>query len=255
MTTTLTFSFIHRPLVPFAHDYAHGDSEPWHEHDCAQLLHTLSGVVRVDTASGCWVVPPGRGVWLPAGTQHSLRITGNVAARTLFIDQLARADLPAGCQIVQITPLLRELIVSSLALAERYAPASRDERIYELILDEIRGMAILPFGLPEPQSETLRRLCQQVREAPGDVWSSSQAAKACSMSERTLNRHFQQQTSLTWREWVRRAKLMEALIRLAQGHSVLRVALELGYGSHSAFSAMFRRVMGVAPSDYFRPLA
>ena len=145
--------------------------------------------------------------------------------------------------------------MSSLALAERYAPASRDERIYELILDEIRGMAILPFGLPEPQSETLRRLCQQVREAPGDVWSSSQAAKACSMSERTLNRHFQQQTSLTWREWVRRAKLMEALIRLAQGHSVLRVALELGYGSHSAFSAMFRRVMGVAPSDYFRPPA
>jgi hypothetical protein len=45
---------------------------------------------------------------------------------------------------------------------------------------------------------------------------------------------------------------MEALVRLAQGHSVLRVALDLGYGSHSAFSAMFRRVMGVAPSDYFR---
>ena len=79
-------------------------------------------------------------------------------------------------------------------------------------------MAILPFGLPEPQSETLRRLCQQVREAPGEAWSSGQAAKACSMSERTLNRHFQQQTSLTWSEWVRRAKLMEALVRLAQGH-------------------------------------
>lgn len=124
MTTTLTFSFIHRPLVPFAHDYAHGDSEPWHEHDCAQLLHTLSGVVRVDTASGCWVVPPGRGVWLPAGTRHSLRITGNVAARTLFIDPLARADLPATCQIVQIAPLLRELILVSLALPESYSPAA-----------------------------------------------------------------------------------------------------------------------------------
>ncbi|GHK57954.1 hypothetical protein KPZU09_76900 [Klebsiella pneumoniae] len=33
-------------------------------------------------------------------------------------------------------------------------------------------MAILPFGLPEPQSETLRRLCQQVREAPGEARSS-----------------------------------------------------------------------------------
>jgi AraC-like DNA-binding protein len=199
-------------------------------------------------------VPPGRGVWLPAGTPHALRMTGNVAARTLFIDPLARADLPASCQIVQITPLLRELIVSSLALAESLSPGSRDERIYELILDEIRGMAVLPFGLPEPQSEALRRLCQKVREAPGEAWSSSRRRKS-SMSERTLNRHFQQQTTLTWSEWVRRAKLMEALVRLAQGHSVLRVALDLGYGSHSAFSAMFRRVMGVAPSDYFRPPA
>lgn len=116
-------------------------------------------------------------------------------------------------------------------------------------------MAVLPFGLPEPQSEALRRLCQKVREAPGEPWSSAEAAKESSMSERTLNRHFQQQTSLTWSEWVRRAKLMEALVRLAQGQSVLRVALDLGYGSHSAFSAMFRRVMGVAPSDYFRPPA
>ncbi len=58
MTTTTTFSFTHRPLVPFSHDYAHGDSEPWHQHDCAQLLHSLTGVVRVDTASGCWVVRP-----------------------------------------------------------------------------------------------------------------------------------------------------------------------------------------------------
>ncbi|HCT5799840.1 AraC family transcriptional regulator [Enterobacter hormaechei] len=229
MTTTTTFSFTHRPLVPFSHDYAHGDSEPWHQHDCAQLLHSLTGVVRVDTASGCWVVPPGRGVWLPAGTQHALRITGNVAARTLFIDPLARADLPATCQIVQISPLLRELI-----------------------LDEIRLMPVLPFHLPEPESEALRHLCQQIRMAPGESWSSAQAAGIVGMSERTLNRHFQQQTGLSYGEWVRRARLLEALVRLAQGQPVLRVALDLGYGSHSAFTAMFRRVMGLSPSDYFR---
>jgi hypothetical protein len=67
----------------------------------------------------------GRGVWLPAGTPHALRITGNVAARTLFIDPLARADLPASCQIVQITPLLRELILVSLTLPESYARQPR----------------------------------------------------------------------------------------------------------------------------------
>lgn len=252
MTSTTAFSFTHRPLVPYAHDYRHGDSEPYHQHDCAQLLHSLSGVVRVDTIAGCWVVPPGRGVWLPAGTQHAIRITGNVAARTLFIDPLARADLPASCQIVQISPLLRELIVASLDLPECYSPGSRDERVYELILDEIRTLPVLPFHLPEPRSESLRQLCQQIRQDPGLTLSSAQAASLTSMSERTLNRHFQQQTGLSYGEWMRRARLVEALLRLAQGQPVLRVALDLGYGSHSAFTAMFRRVMGISPSDYFK---
>ncbi len=113
-------------------------------------------------------------------------------------------------------------------------------------------MPILPFHLPEPQSEALRHLCQQIRQASGESWSSAQAAKLLSMSERTLNRHFQQQTGLSYSEWVRRARLLEALVRLAQGQPVLRVALDLGYGSHSAFTAMFRRVMGISPSDYFK---
>lgn len=91
-------------IVPFSKDYQDGDSEPDHCHNCAQLIHGLSGVVQVNTRVGSWVVPPGRGVWLPAKVEHNLRFSGNVAARTLFVDPLARADLPAQCQVVQISP-------------------------------------------------------------------------------------------------------------------------------------------------------
>lgn len=253
MSTSLQFSFATRPLVPFAHDYLHGDIEPWHSHECAQLLHTLSGVVRVETQRGLWVVPPGRGVWLPAGTQHRLQITGNVAARTLFIDPFARADLPSICQVVQISTLLRELIIVSLTLPESYLAGSRAERIYELILDEIRVISVLPFNLPEPHAAPMQALCQQIKATPGKPWTTALAAEQLNVSERTLLRHFRQQTGLAYGEWVRRARLMEALCRLAQGQSVLRVALDLGYESHSAFSAMFRRIMGVPPGSYFLP--
>lgn len=251
MSTSLQFSFATRPLVPFAHDYSHGAMEPWHSHDCAQLLHTLSGVARVETEQGYWVVPPGRGVWLPAGTRHRLHVTGHVAARTLFIDPFARADLPSVCQVVQVSALLRELIVTSLTLPETYCAGSREERIYELILDEIRVMTVLPFNLPEPETATLQALCRQIQAEPGRPWTTELAARQLNVSQRTLLRHFRQQTGLAYGEWVRRARLMEALSRLAQGQSVLRVALELGYESHSAFSAMFRRTLGISPSDYF----
>lgn len=251
MTARLSFDFTSRPLVSYAHDYAHGDSEPWHHHSCAQLIHTLSGVVRVDTAQGSWIVPPGRGVWLPAYTRHALQITGPVAARTLFVDPLARADLPASCQVVPVSPLLRELIVSALPLPEVCAPGSRSEHIYELILDELRGLDVLPFNLPEPQSALLQRLCRAIQQAPGDRWTLEEGARRLNLSSRTLARHFQRETGLHFSDWVRRARLLIALTRLAQGESVLGVALDLGYDSPSAFSAMFRRLMGVAPAAYF----
>ncbi|NIG17238.1 AraC family transcriptional regulator [Pantoea sp. Al-1710] len=251
MSQRLNFDFSQRPLVPYAHDYVHGDAESWHHHDCAQLIHTLSGVVKVETRQGSWIVPPSRGVWLPAGTGHALQIVGAVAARTLFVDPLARADLPASCQVVQISPLLRELIVSALALPDQYASGSRAERIYELILDEIRVMDVLPFGLPWPESERMRALCQQIHQQPGESWTLARAASELCVAERTLARHFNRETGLQFSDWVRRARLSVALARLAQGETVLTVALELGYDSPSAFSAMFRRVLGVTPANYF----
>ncbi|MGE9553548.1 AraC family transcriptional regulator [Erwinia amylovora] len=252
MTTSIQFTFSTRPLIPLAHDYPHGATEPWHSHDCAQLLHTLSGVVRVETEQGYWIVPPSRGVWLPAGTRHRLKVTGKVAARTLFIDPYARADLPAVCQVVQVSDLLRELIVNSFSLPPQYDAGTREERIYELILDEIRVMDVLPFNLPEPQTPALQTLCHRIQNEPGKPWTATIAAAQLNISERTLLRQFRKQTGLSFGEWVRRAKLMIALTYLAQGHSVLRVALDLGYESHSAFSAMFRRTVGVAPSEYFQ---
>jgi len=251
MSTTFVPCFTTRPLVPLAHDYQHGESEPLHHHDCAQLLHSLSGVIKVTTDAGSWIVPPGRGVWLPAGVRHALQITGKVAARTLFIDPLARADLPASCQVVQVSPLLRELIVASLALPESYRPATRTERIYELILDEIRVMNVLPFNLPEPDSAPLLALCQRIQAEPAGRWLLENSAAQLNISSRTLARRFYQETGLQFSDWVRRARLMAALTRLAAGDSVLRVALDMGYESHSAFSAMFRRILGVSPSDYF----
>ncbi|WP_241608861.1 AraC family transcriptional regulator [Rosenbergiella epipactidis] len=251
MSTTLPINFETRPVNPLAHDYSHGEREPWHQHRCAQLLYSLSGVVSVHTAQGCWIIPPSRGVWLPAGVVHQLTITGKVAARTLFVDPFARADLPTECQVVQVSPLLKELIIAALDLPDHYAANSRAERVYELILDEIRGMSVLPFNLPEPVSSALKKLCMLVRNDLAKPWTTSEAATLLNLSERTLLRHFRQEIGFSFSEWVRRAKLMEAMKRLALGQSVLRVALDLGYESQSAFSTMFRRRLGMPPSHYF----
>ncbi|MGG7445383.1 AraC family transcriptional regulator [Kosakonia oryzendophytica] len=253
MKQTFVLDFSHRSLIPYAHDYRHGEHEQWHTHPCDQLIHTLSGVIRVETAQGTWVVPPARGVWIPAHVSHALHIDGDVQARGVFVQPLARADLPVICQVVRISELLRALIVNALDLPEAYQAGTRAERIYELILDEIRLMNTLPFCLPEPSSPRLKQLCDAVRATPAGAWTLENAARQVSMSGRTLSRHFYQQTGLQFSEWVRRARLLVALTRLARGEAVTQVALDSGYANPSAFSAMFRRVMGMPPGDYFTP--
>lgn len=238
-------------ISPLAVDYQHGDSEPSHSHSCSQLIHTLSGVVEVHTALGTWMVPPGRGVWLPAHVEHSLRFIGAVKARTLFVDPLARADLPAQCQVVQISSLLRELILISLTIPPDYLPGGRDERIMELLLDELRLLPTLPLHLPEPKDPELMALCHQICTELSHLWELEDVAKRLNISSRTLSRRFQRETGLRFSDWVRQAKLLEALQQLAAGNSVIDVALALGYESPSAFSAMFRRSLGVSPSEYF----
>ena len=70
-------------------------------------------------------------------------------------------------------------------------------------------------------------------------------------SERTLARLFERETGMSFRAWRQQLRLLRALELLAAGTPVTRVALDLGYESTSAFSAMFRRVLGTAPTRYF----
>lgn len=240
-------------LTTVAIDYPHGASEPTHHHRCCQLIHILSGVVQVTTPGGVWLVPPGRGVWLPAGTHHSLEFTGHVAARTLFVDALARADLPATCEVVQISGLLRELILAATAIPAHFHAGSREERIVELILDELRVLPVLPLHLSQPRSPQLVALCQQITENISQAYALEDEALRLSVSGRTLSRHFQRETGLSFSDWVRRAKIVAAMNLLTEGYSVLEAALEVGYDSPAAFSSMFRRVLGISPGEFTAP--
>jgi AraC family transcriptional regulator len=52
-------------------------------------------------------------------------------------------------------------------------------------------------------------------------------------------------------EYVRRLRLESAAFALkSSGRSIIRVALDAGYGTHEAFSRAFRQQFGVSPSQY-----
>ncbi|MFQ6558655.1 helix-turn-helix transcriptional regulator [Pseudomonas sp. Lb2C1-1] len=243
-----------RPVVAIGTDYPDGHRLPRHTHRRAQLLYGATGVMQVSTADGNWVVPPQRAVWIPPGVAHEVLMLG-VSTRSLYIEPVAVTAMDARCQVINVSPLMRQLLMEAVELALDYDETGRDGVLIDLLLHELLRSAHLPLHLPLPQDPRLLGLCQAFLKHPDAHVSPVQWTAQLPISLRSFNRLFRQQTGLSFGQWRQQACVMSALSRLAVGNSVTRIALDLGYDSPAAFSTMFRRVLGHAPSAWLEKTA
>lgn len=238
------------PVQACADDYVHGEVIAPHCHAQIQFIHAIGGVMRVTTAQGSWVVPPGHGLWVPAAVEHDIRMTGEVRMRTLFIDPTALGFAVPACQVVQVTALVRELILAAIGSLGQAQREGRDHCLLGLLFAELQTAPPLAAHVRLPSQPRLKALCEAFVADPSRESCLQDWADQSSMSSRTLARLFQRELGMTFGEWRTRTRLILSLQRLASGKSILEVALEHGYQSPSAFSAMFKRELGHAPSHY-----
>jgi len=223
--------------------HLHG-SDAWN-----QLIYATRGVMTVHTERGAFVVPPHRGVWIPAGFEYRLELAGVVALRMLYLKARRRAS--QACSVVNVTPLLRELIVRTNLVGALDTRVPEQRRLIGVILDELKLLVTVPLQLPLPRDRRAVRLAALVAAEPGGRMPVGKLLRRCGASRRTLERLFRAETAMSLGQWLRRQKLLHALQRLAAGECVETIALEVGYNSASAFIAMFRRELGQTPKRYF----
>jgi AraC-like DNA-binding protein len=224
--------------------HLHGTSD-WH-----QLIYATRGVMTVYSEGNAWVVPPHRGAWIPAGSEYRLQMSGEVALRMLYIGRRHAMHLRT-CAVVNVTPLLRELIVRINLIGALDITVPEQKRLMGVIIDELKLLTTVPLQLPLPRDPRGVRFAELV-EGDADAQTPMAALmRRSGASRRTLERIFRGETAMSLGQWLRRQKLLQALRRLAAGEAVNAIALELGYNSPSAFIAMFRRELGQTPKRYF----
>lgn len=241
-----------QPVVAYGRDLQQGEVLPFHHHQRAQLVYASQGVMTVTTHLASYVVPPQRAVWMPAGIEHCIDARSAVSMRSLYIDARSAADLPAGVCVLQVTPLLRELIIASVAAGSDYEPNSPQSRLVMVMLDQVATQPVASLALPMPQDPRVLRVAQSLISNPGDSRDLEGWASQVGASKRTLGRLFTAQTGMSFREWRQQRRLLRALELLATGDNVTTIALELGYESTSAFISMFRRCLGTTPTRYLK---
>jgi AraC-like DNA-binding protein/mannose-6-phosphate isomerase-like protein (cupin superfamily) len=234
----------HCPVYPAGHVVS------LHRHLRAQLLYAVSGIMNVVTGAGTWTVPPQQAVWIPPEVGHEVRMPCEVSMRSLYIHPDSVQGLPDRCRVVQVTPLLRELIARLVTPAER--TADQVARLMAVLVDEVMSLESPPLHLPAPRDARVRVITDALVEDPADTRGLDEWATVAGASERTLARLFVKETAMGFREWRQQLRLHTANERLAAGDDVTSVSLDLGYRSPSAFIAMFKRVLGETPGRYVR---
>lgn len=242
-----------RDAVVTANDYLDGQRFALHTHQRGQFAYAASGVITVFTREGNWVVPPQRAIWVPAGVPHEMHMSGPVTMLNTYIRcrAAARLGLPAHCQVFGVSDLLRQLLIRAMDIPALYARENLEGHVMTLLLHEIAAMSPLSLNAPLPGEPRLARACRDLLDQPSLEIGIDDMARQIGISRRTFTRLFRQQTGISFVEWRQQACLLMAVVRLGNGEAITRVATDLGYSSPSAFTSVFRRVLGEAPSRYF----
>jgi AraC-like DNA-binding protein len=241
-----------RAIVTRRTTYADGHHIEPHWHARAQFVFAVAGTMRVRTPRRAWIVPPSRALWVPARTVHEIQMHGAVEMRSLYLDEGSGEGMPSSCVVLNVTPLLRELIVRAVDVPERYDEEGGDGLLMRLLAAEIRRLSPCALDLPLPESTDLSELCERILADLSERRPCGSDASDMDTSTRTLYRRFLRETGISFARWKQQARLLESIRRLAEGVPVTTVAVDLGYESSSAFSTMFRRSLGIPPRAFVR---
>ncbi|MDV7341364.1 helix-turn-helix transcriptional regulator [Terasakiella sp. A23] len=223
-----------------------------HHHEWGQLLYASSGVMQVMAQGSIWVIPPQRAVWIPPLVTHAIKVIQTVTLRNVYVAPQAMRDLPTECQVMFVTPLLRELIAEAVNYPPLYDVDGPQGRLARVLLDCLNAAPSSSLHLPVPESGPIQIIAEHLKEHPADESTLDEWADKLGTTTRTLARNFRKQTDMTFGQWRQQARLLEALSRLADNQPISHIAQDLGYSSQSAFSAMFRKALGVTPGQFFK---
>lgn len=222
-----------------------------HSHARAQFLYAVSGSMRLTMDLGCWIIPPKRAVWLPAGYLHQTGSIGPLEMRTLYIDQnIDSVSLPNTPRMLQVSALLHELVLRVIEMPIEYDEDGQDGHIIKTLLGEIDWTPIHPVSLPSLHDDKLRKMERSLLHKPGDPATLEQWAARLEISPRTLTRLLRRETDLSFQTWRDQIRTFVAIPMLTEGTPLAEIADALGYDTAWAFTAMFKRVTGKVPSQY-----
>jgi AraC-like DNA-binding protein len=234
-----------------------------HMHDAYAIGVTLRGVQRFWCRGAIHDSTPGHVIVIRPGEVHDGRsgAAGGYTYRMLYVmpeivhaiaDDAGgrRADLDVSGPLVPDRAVFDLLNAGWAALAHAPQSLASDE----LLLRGVSALALRQGASIDAPAREHDRALNHVRDYLRANLERSvtmrELATIASMSRFQLTRRFQQRYGLPVHGYLRHLRLEEAKRRLARGHEIASVAVDLGFVDQSHFHRRFRGSFGVTPGQW-----
>ncbi|GFE64063.1 helix-turn-helix transcriptional regulator [Litoreibacter roseus] len=218
------------------------------------LLYALEGTLRLEAQGQRWTLPPARAALIQANEEVTITILSQLTSASVLFAPSFMSPPPQVLCVFDLSPLAHELIRE----CRDFGPDGGPLPVYAMTLFTTLAEVVLKLAqspskcvLPSPSSPALLRAVQLTEDQAHGAPTFTAIAKASNQSPRALARRFSSEMGMTWREVLRRIRIVRAVEMLAMTEaSVTEIAHQVGYGSLSGFNAAFRDHMGLSPTEY-----
>lgn len=227
-----------------------------HLHSKGQLSYVEDGIAYVTFENQQLVVPAKHFIWIPKETPHQLKVSHsatqlhsiyfpeNKKHKSSFYDQFG--IYPAN-----------DLIIALIRFTERWNKEfvhkktpfyELIEGLYHLIAEE--KLNRLDIMLPVSNDSKMTKITDFIQSHFGEHLTVELMTQKFNMSERTFTRWFKKELGITFMQYLKSVRMMQAIDFLLKTNlSISEIANKVGYNSLPSFSTIFYEYTGKRPHD------
>ena len=233
-----------------------------HQHTSAQLIYGEGGILHIFVEEKHWYLPARCFMWIPANVPHYVFTQSPKVSLYNFYFKTVDKENPffKEINIYSVSNLLREMIHYTKFWNGNIYQTDYSKYIFlkalmEVLPNEKSLEGAFAVQHPFPKEEILMKISEYLNANLDKSLSIEETAREFGMSERTLSRKFKESLGMNYVRFVRSLRITKALEMIQEEkYNMYEIAMQVGYHSLSAFSNIFKKVLGVSPTEYTQRL-
>lgn len=229
---------------------------PEHLHDTHQIIHTLSGTIRIRIGEDSYFVPERHIAWISRGVAHTLSSNNHEISLQIINCSSLKGPVEK-CTVFNSSRFIGENL-KFISHGDSVILRKKQPEMFEFTIGFLNLLPAMgqkyrtPLSvLKVPDDTEVQQILAYINENIDKDINIEELSDHFGMSARTLSRIFHN-SGIRFSSYLNYQRITRAIELYADGErSFQEIAYDVGYTSPNHFNRVFKEMMGMSPSTFF----